>query len=462
MALIQFCTYYVSLTLLLSLFKKCQSTAECQNFICKIQHKIDAVPKLSESTHRKECICCHIDLVKERNNLRGQLFDKICSSFCAEPSHWSAWAGWNCGSGIDKGQRNRTCIKLGVPEDMVGNLEHLETKTCNESRLKRENEDVRTSQLVLSPVLRTVVDDYISLTNISFVKKTMGSVEMSCRNSATDAVIEEFPMSSFSVLHNNGPLKFDQSRMSFTQGVLSLRDLKVSDSGTYLCQLEYEPGQMVTVELFSLAIPSNITIQETKQLELDCVSSILGHVFRSSKRAWYINGKLIKRISGVPAETSKKDVVPSVDRRIAGVWECVVKDEITKRNWKTVIYNVEVTPPPSYTDVVIERFQNNLIPNCIISVGIVMFIVVICVGIIYKVDSAEGKKNNEFESLKQQIEKMKLTNEVEDDPEEYAEISVEEITDGNSECSTESSFTSNIRSDYSDIIYQRTRGSKTY
>lgn len=103
MALIQFCTYYVSLTLLLSLFKKCQSTAECQNFICKIQHKIDAVPKLSESTHRKECICCHIDLVKERNNLRGQLFDKICSSFCAEPSHWSAWAGWNCGSGIDKG-----------------------------------------------------------------------------------------------------------------------------------------------------------------------------------------------------------------------------------------------------------------------------------------------------------------------------------------------------------------------
>lgn len=170
-----------------------------------------------------------------------------------------------------------------------------------------------------------------------------------------------------------------------------------------------------------MTVPSNITVQETKPLELDCRSSILGHVFRGSNRTWYLNGKMIKQISKVRADISKTDVIPAVDRRVGGVWECVVTSETGARRWKTAIYTVTVTPPPLLKDVVIERFRANLIPNSIVAIGIVMFIVVICVGILYKAESTEGQKNNEFENLKEQIEKMKSTHQMEDDQEQNTE-----------------------------------------
>lgn len=120
-------------------------------------------------------------------------------------------------------------------------LKNLETKLYGTSRQKRgnddvnnddvRNDDVRTSQIVLPPALRKEVQDYISRTHFSFVKFISHSVRMPCKNGAANAVIEEFPMASFLVLHNNGPLEFDQSRMSFTQGVLSVMDLNFPMAG---------------------------------------------------------------------------------------------------------------------------------------------------------------------------------------------------------------------------------------
>ncbi|KAK3104174.1 hypothetical protein FSP39_025042 [Pinctada imbricata] len=233
----------------------------------------------------------------------------------------------------------------------------------------------------------------------NFTRKLGGVVELQCETKTVQRILRIFPKASYRWIHNGSPLKMDASRMRYQMGELVMSNLIPTDTGVFVCQIEYEPGQVKTVAIFSLFVKASkgfaIHVQQTKDVKLQCNSAALGNLFDGSKRSWKHNNKVVTK--AIHAWNRSEEVFRNAHQNVTGNWTCIVHQPITARYWTTAYYTVILDPPPTAMENAMSFFKKYIIYFIAFCAGIVCFVVVILVALARHFEKL--KKQNEEEML---------------------------------------------------------------
>jgi hypothetical protein len=221
------------------------------------------------------------------------------------------------------------------------------------------------------------------------------NMTLNCVNSITREVMQSFDQPEYRWIHNGMRLKSKKGRMKHDNGTVEFASLKQSDSGSYLCQIEYEPYLIKTVGVYALLVmstdPPVRVVEYGKRFCLQCNSAAIGHVFRFTKRNWILNNRFTMFSNIIPAKSVSEDCIEVAMPQMSGDWKCLTLQEYSDKEWFTAFYRIKVGSKPTTMEKFGKFVQKNFLRAVMFVVGVVLFFVSLTVAKIRK----GGMVNNE-------------------------------------------------------------------
>lgn len=241
----------------------------------------------------------------------------------------------------------------------------------------------RSQQFPFPDRLNKLVDDYIFNSHNVATAIEGSKVSLDCRNNVTSKVIQNFRQAKYRWIHNGMLFKVDKDRVLYERGHIIFLKARPSDSGNYMCQIEYEPFLVKTVAVFALLVfpenPPAKVVPYGRKFCLQCNSAAIGHLYFYMKRNWMINGTYYAFDQDIPAKAINEDCIDFATPRISGDWTCVTTQEYTQKKWSTAFYRIKVTAKPPIVGRMGLFISNNVIVVVILIMGIVLFFVTLFV-----------------------------------------------------------------------------------
>ena len=222
--------------------------------------------------------------------------------------------------------------------------------------------------------LKNATIQYLNSTWHHYDKVEGDVVAMNCANNITTMFFREFPDASLKFIRNAASFPLNPKRMQLlSYGILSIAKLEASDTGLYLCQVEFVAPYVQTVDVYSLIVRSNepqIKIRATQDLKLVCNSAALGLLFTDCNQKWFLNDEVYRDYGFTPPSSINIQTIEGASMDLAGTWTCSISHVPTNRTWITNLVKVAISPPPS-------PFENPVIMGCVVggAFGIVAILV---------------------------------------------------------------------------------------
>lgn len=241
------------------------------------------------------------------------------------------------------------------------------------------NNGARSQQFPFPDRLNKLVDDYI-LDSHNVATATEGSQTLlDCRNNVTKKVFRKFRQAKYRWIHNGMLFKVDKDRMRYNGRRILFLKVRPSDSGSYMCQIEYEPFLVKTVAVFALLVfpenPPPKVVHYGRKFCLQCNSAAIGHVYFYTKRNWMIDDIYYAFDQDIPAKSINEDCIDFATTTMSGDWTCVTTQEYTQKQWSTAFYRIKVTSKPPVVGNLWLLISDNVILMVILILGVVLFVV---------------------------------------------------------------------------------------
>ncbi|XP_048742925.2 uncharacterized protein LOC125656359 [Ostrea edulis] len=242
-----------------------------------------------------------------------------------------------------------------------------------------DEDSIRTKQSPFPEHLGKDVDDYVKDSHNALSAVEGSDVTLNCVNDVTRKVIRNFRQAKYRWIHNGMRHKAERGRVKHENGSVEFSNLKWSDGGSYLCQIEYEPYLVKTVGVYSLLVmpenPPVRVVQFGRRFCLQCNSAAIGHVYRYTKRNWIVNDKYTVFVNDIRANSVSEDCIEIALPKMSGDWTCVTSQEYSEKQWSTAFYRILVTPEPSIFGKLGNFLKENVIHAVLFAVGIALFCV---------------------------------------------------------------------------------------
>ncbi|CAG5118889.1 unnamed protein product [Candidula unifasciata] len=254
----------------------------------------------------------------------------------------------------------------------------------------------------LDPELRKQVEWFLQRMMQSFSKRVGETVSLICGHALTVSVVDSLPGAMLSWFLNDDPLEMDPSRVLYNKGNIDITDLTPVDTGVYTCQVEWGPEKArdnITVGVYSLVVTADNPTRyvfESDGMQLFSNSVPLGELFPAATRQWLYNNTNGTSLMPTLASNISVDVVPRVDKSMAGVWTCRVDDLATMRNWTTAWFRLGVQDAPSFIARTYRVLSDHVYVVIVVSSIVV---VLLCIFFIYGVRLMKQKEDETDEEF---------------------------------------------------------------
>lgn len=255
---------------------------------------------------------------------------------------WGEWSKWECSvtCGGGEGTRSRSCSN--PRPNIFGKLcqgSYQSTGKCNEFPCGD-----------ISPNTMDKIRMRLRTFHFSLVVEEGDPVVIPNDMDMLVTVKEESSEAYYEWSHNGLFINEDEERVKIRDNAITIKNVRLSDVGIYVCMIYRTSGQRLIVRVVTLAVTTQrctISTRATLSMTLKSNAVILGYIYSELSQVWLIDDVIYKDYGITTLAAVSSEVIPSLNKSHAGVWKCVVTQKDLKLSWITNWIRVEIKRTPT-------------------------------------------------------------------------------------------------------------------